>query len=90
MRSTKADVFLPKRFMVLDLVESLVLFNGAFDYKPNRDGLYFLLNHINPLLADSQGFNYKLMICGRSIPEDAYFEQFYGDSAARKAAAFFK
>jgi hypothetical protein len=67
-----------------------VLFNGAFDYKPSRDGLYFLLNHINPLLADSQGFNCKVIICGRSIPEDGYFEQFYGDAGARKAAGSFK
>ena len=50
--------------------EKILLFNGAFDYKPNIEALNTLLNHINPLLSSSQGFEYKLVICGRSIPAD--------------------
>jgi len=50
--------------------EKILLFNGAFDYKPNIEALYILLNNINPLLAASQGFAYKLVICGRRIPDD--------------------
>ena len=50
--------------------ECVLLFNGAFDYKPNRDALYRLINTINPLLAANQQFRYRLIICGRSIPSE--------------------
>ena len=50
--------------------KKVLLFNGAFSYKPNIDALNTLLHHINPLLASSHGFEYKLFICGRNIPPD--------------------
>ena len=46
----------------------ILLFNGAFDYKPNLDALNTLLQTINPLLAEKKDFTYRLVICGRNIP----------------------
>src|ERR1700730_4660393 len=50
--------------------ECILLFNGAFDYKPNLDALYKLVKTINPLLAANKQFRYRLIICGRSIPAE--------------------
>ena len=56
--------------------EHILLFNGAFDYKPNIEALYVLLRTINPLLNSDENFQYKLLICGRSIPEELLKENF--------------
>ena len=52
----------------IDPAEYILLFNGAFDYKPNLDALNRLVNTINPLIATNRKFRYRLIICGRSIP----------------------
>jgi len=49
---------------------AILLFNGAFNYKPNSDALHTLLETINPLLNEKKNFMYRLLICGRNIPED--------------------
>jgi len=49
---------------------SILLFNGAFDYKPNVEALLKLLETINPLLNENKNFPYRLVICGRSIPQN--------------------
>ena len=50
--------------------ERILLFNGAFDYMPNRDALRVLIEIVNPILMKKEGFNYRLIICGRGIPEE--------------------
>lgn len=47
----------------------LVLFNGAFNYKPNLNALYNLINNIVPLLKQHQSF--KFIICGTGIPQES-------------------
>jgi polysaccharide biosynthesis protein PslH len=47
---------------------SLLLFNGSFQYTPNRDALENLLFRINPLLQN-RGFSYAILILGLDIPE---------------------
>ncbi len=48
---------------------SIFLFNGAFDYKPNLEALVSLLENINPIMSANNNLRYRLVICGRSIPE---------------------
>lgn len=48
----------------------LLLFNGAFNYPPNLNGLKHIINHINPALQAMPGFPYTLLICGKGIPAD--------------------
>ena len=48
---------------------SILLFNGAFDYKPNLEALVSLLENINPILDANKSLRYRLVICGRKIPE---------------------
>jgi hypothetical protein len=49
--------------------EAIILFNGAFDYKPNADALEFILSTLNPKLLLKTNFKYKIIICGRKIPD---------------------
>jgi hypothetical protein len=57
-------------FYGLQQDETLILFNGAFDYKPNRDALEAIIYTINSDLLTIDNFNYKIIICGRHIPVD--------------------
>ena len=50
--------------------ERILLFNGAFDYKPNKEALITLIDIVNPILMKKEGFKYKLIICGRGINEE--------------------
>lgn len=50
--------------------ERILLFNGAFDYRPNKDALRTLMLTVNPILIKKDGFRYRLLICGRGIPEE--------------------
>lgn len=50
--------------------EAILLFNGAFNYKPNLDGLHRIVDTIHPWLQKQQDFRYRIVICGRDIPQD--------------------
>lgn len=54
----------------IDSSAQLLLFNGAFDYKPNLDALNNLLQRVNPLLQQQSNFRYQILVCGRNIPHD--------------------
>lgn len=49
--------------------QTILLFNGTLNYKPNLDALLVILEKINPLLI-SAGLNYKIIICGRGLPDN--------------------
>jgi UDP-N-acetylglucosamine:LPS N-acetylglucosamine transferase len=48
----------------------ILLFNGAFKYKPNTDALSNIIVAINPLLHQAANFPYSMIICGMDIPEE--------------------
>ncbi len=48
--------------------EKILLFNGTLDYLPNIEAVEYILDHINPSLI-KKGFRYKLIICGKGLPE---------------------
>jgi len=48
--------------------ETILLYNGAFGYKPNLKGLQMLLESVLPEL-DKKQLPYKLIICGKGVPE---------------------
>ena len=50
--------------------ESILLVNGAFDYKPNLEALRHTIDTIHPWLQKQEGFKYRIVICGRDIPDD--------------------
>jgi glycosyltransferase involved in cell wall biosynthesis len=50
--------------------EKIIMFSGLLNYKPNLDALKVILEKINPLLLARTGFQYKLFICGRGLPEE--------------------
>lgn len=46
----------------------LLLFNGTLNYKPNLDALILILDQIEPLLR-SRLKNYRILVCGKGLPE---------------------
>jgi glycosyltransferase involved in cell wall biosynthesis len=56
----------------------ILLFNGAFGYLPNLNGLQKIITEINPLLQQQPHFNYTIIICGSNIP-DTITRQIYPD-----------
>ena len=63
-----AKSFLVKEHQ-LNISDTLILFNGAFDYRPNANALSNLLQHIFPLLEKLSLKTYKLIVCGKDIPK---------------------
>ena len=50
--------------------EKILLFNGVLDYKPNLSALKIILSQINPLLLAHTEFSYKIIVCGKRLPEE--------------------
>lgn len=50
--------------------EKILLFNGVLNYKPNLDALKVILDKVNPLLLAQPSFSYKIIICGKGLPEE--------------------
>ena len=50
--------------------EKIILFNGLLNYKPNLDALQIILEQVNPLLLKKENFPYKIIICGKGLPEN--------------------
>lgn len=48
--------------------DKILLYNGAFNYYPNLEGLYKIINTINPILQQ-QPLPYTIIICGGNIPD---------------------
>lgn len=48
--------------------DKLLLFNGTLSQKANHDALLVILDIINPLLI-KRNFGYKIIICGKGLPE---------------------
>ncbi|MDQ2721444.1 MAG: glycosyltransferase family 4 protein [Bacteroidota bacterium] len=57
----KEYLFLPGTF--------LFLFNGTLNYGPNLDAVKNIVDKINPLFI-KKGINYKIIICGKGLPEE--------------------
>lgn len=49
--------------------EKILLFTGLLSYKSNLDALQIILDKINPLLLEQNSFRYKIIICGKGLPE---------------------
>jgi glycosyltransferase involved in cell wall biosynthesis len=48
--------------------QQILLFNGALYHHTNYDALKVILDHINPVLL-SEGLNYKILVCGKGLPD---------------------
>ncbi len=48
--------------------EKILFFNGTLDYGPNLDAANIILEKINPLLLSAKDFKYKIIICGKGLP----------------------
>ncbi|MCD2422203.1 glycosyltransferase family 4 protein [Niabella pedocola] len=53
----------------LDPDTRLVLFNGTLSYPPNLDAVLTILRSINPLFKQQYSKPYKILICGKGLPD---------------------
>ena len=60
----------------IDEKETILFFNGAFNYRPNLDALKNIIQIIDPLLQKENHFPYKIIICGRDIPKEIEEKQY--------------
>ena len=49
--------------------EKIILFNGTLNYQPNINALEIIVEQINLILQNSVNFSYKILICGKQLPE---------------------
>ena len=63
----------------MEVNEKTLLFNGLLNYKPNLDALKIILNEINPLLMAHADLQYKIIICGKRLPEEMNELKDYAD-----------
>lgn len=54
----------------IDEDEKIFLFNGLLGYKPNLDAVLAILRFINPILLSKAGFKYKIIFCGKGLPDE--------------------
>lgn len=47
----------------------ILLFNGALYHSTNYDALKVILDEINPHLLSQSAFKYKILVCGRGLPD---------------------
>jgi glycosyltransferase involved in cell wall biosynthesis len=49
--------------------EKILLFNGALYHSTNYDALKVILDEINPFLLKANSFRYKIIVCGKGLPD---------------------
>jgi polysaccharide biosynthesis protein PslH len=49
--------------------EKILLFFGLLNYQPNIVAVDLILEKINPLLLNHPDFKYKILICGKGLPD---------------------
>jgi len=49
--------------------ERILFFNGLLSYKPNIDAVNAIIKDIDPKLETRAGFSYRILICGKDLPE---------------------
>jgi polysaccharide biosynthesis protein PslH len=64
----EAAVFLRSNYGIKD-DEKILLFNGTLDYSPNIEAIDYIINNINPSLLKNKNYKYKIIICGKGLPE---------------------
>lgn len=57
-----------ERLYAIGKHETIILFNGLLNYKPNLDALIFILDKVNPLLKANNRLAYRIIICGKGLP----------------------
>jgi glycosyltransferase involved in cell wall biosynthesis len=59
--------------------EKILLFSGLLNYKPNLDAVKIILEKINPQLQTGSSFRYKIIICGKGLPDEMNSLKAYAD-----------
>lgn len=50
--------------------EKLILFFSTLSYFPNYEAVGFIADHIYPLLKQKEQFRFKILICGKGLPDE--------------------
>ncbi|MEO5908866.1 MAG: glycosyltransferase family 4 protein [Ginsengibacter sp.] len=73
----EAKNFLFKKYS-LSAETKLFLFNGTLNYEPNLNAVKNIVEKINPLFIQ-KNISYKIIICGKGLPEEMRELKNYGD-----------
>lgn len=49
--------------------EKILLFNGALYHHSNYNALQAILDHVNPILLTQPTLRYKILVCGKGLPD---------------------
>ena len=60
--------FIQTKYNIAD-DEKIILFNGTLDYAPNENAIETIINQINPNLQLKSNYKYKILICGKNLPQ---------------------
>lgn len=63
-----AKAFIQSKYKI-NVDEKLILFNGTLNYAPNINAIETIVQSINPILQQHPNFKYKILICGKDLPE---------------------
>lgn len=50
--------------------EKMILFFSTLSYYPNYEAAGFIADHIYPLLKQKTGFEFKIVLCGKGLPDE--------------------
>lgn len=74
----KARSILQDKYHIPDN-EKILFFNGTLEYKPNLDAVNIITEILTPALLTQQDFKYKIIICGKNLPEQLNNLEAYKD-----------
>jgi len=60
--------------------EKILLFTGALNYQPNQDAVATIVQSIHPILQEQNLFAYKIIICGKGMPDALLQQPAYKDT----------
>ncbi len=64
----QAGVEIKKKYGIAD-DEKIMLFFATMNYAPNYEAVEFIAEKIYPLLKQQSAFNFKILICGKNLPQ---------------------
>lgn len=67
-RSSARNVICQKH--AINSSEKILLFTGLLKYRPNYDAVKAIIDEVNPHLLNQSSFSYKIIICGKDLPEN--------------------
>lgn len=70
--ANKVDVLALRNQLQLTPNQKFILFFSTLSYKPNYVAVDEIINNLLPLLNQQASFDYKIIVCGKGLPNNIY------------------